>query len=666
MGEGNQERNIMILFLSTVHYFKYTEFKDAKILGKGDPYSVCGATSVNCIETNEAPLKDIRVFLGKPLDAIFYFATKAVRNLPTKKNKNPSEVPIKIYLHENDHEAKKFISDEDFFWTILAPRMLGENYHQDTKLIPVPYDEEDADPIQSSIFAATEMKEAIKKYLGNVPVSGCHFFADITGGLRPANMAMSAVMQLLQYEGAKLERVVYSDLDFKKVSDMQPINDLYQLVAGVDAFTKYGRSDAIEDYFDFEYLKDGKENHGLTSLEKLLAIMHRFADAMSLCWPDHIIKALNDLIEALDQYPDNSNDPREKLLIQLLPTIREKYDSLRFKEGEREGEIDRLAVIKWCVDNNLIQPALTFCTEWLPKYIVDYGAVYADDPAVQAYCKAQKKDGDKETNGKKFFVMDFFTKQPTENVGKGKTALKKISNCGTKIVIDDLIDSKGADETDVQIDMGILPNFLRSVPQRLHNVQNGTLSLNKEELQKKKDRLFVNILEAIVQSRGQAFCRNNVLEITDAEVFAQMKLYDLNYFRENFYVGSLREYPYRNVDIPEDMDISDKGKEICGGVLRCGMVKTIFAPPGERPNFEKAMKYIQQYTNIRSNIRNTSLHAANTKNTKKKIPQTFSEVKKDLEECLEFMVELVNDERAKVHKVKNVWPDAPKKEEATP
>ena len=30
------------------------------------------------------------------------------------------------------------------------------------------------------------------------------------------------------------------------------------------------------------------------------------------------------------------------------------------------------------------------------------------------------------------------------------------------------------------------------------------------------------------------------------------------------------------------------------------------------------------------------------------------------------MVELVNDERAKVHKVKNVWPDAPKKEEATP
>lgn len=83
---GNQERNIMILFLSNYHGFKYKDYKEAKLVGEGDPYTIFDSKSVKCIETNEAPLKDIQTYIGKPLDAIFYFATKAVRNLPTKNN----------------------------------------------------------------------------------------------------------------------------------------------------------------------------------------------------------------------------------------------------------------------------------------------------------------------------------------------------------------------------------------------------------------------------------------------------------------------------------------------------------------------------------------------------------------------------------------------------
>ena len=257
--------------------------------------------------------------------------------------------------------------------------------------------------------------------------------------------------------------------------------------------------------------------------------------------------------------------------------------------------------------------------------------------------------------------MDFPTIQPTQNIEKNKNVLKKIQNTGTKLIINSLIDRKGTGVEHPEFSMEDLAAFLRAVPNRLHNVQNGNMSLEEKELYEKEDKIFIAILEAIAQSREMVLSHDTVLEITEAEIFDRMKSYDLQYYRNHFYVGLIRQYPYREVDIPDDMDRSEKAKEICGAMLRCGMVKTIFAPPGQRPDYEKAMEYIRQYTYIRANIRNTSHHVG--KMMKTKMPQTFTEVKNELKSCLKLMKDLVEDERAIAHKAKNVWPDALKEEE---
>ena len=646
--EKRDERNIMILFLSN-YILKDTEGVqtfDRRFEGKYRFHDGTADETV-CTLTNEAPVRDVVVTLhnqGKTLHKIVYFITDALKDGP-------------VNLLDKGQVQKYETKEELFKKRICA---MCHPFLDETEFVSVPFNDKSEEPMQECIKAVVRMETEIKKYMS--PDVQCHLFADITGGLRTANMAMAAVIQLLQYKGIQVDLVLYSysSGDIRSVSDVRDVDNLYNLVSGVEVFTKYGRSDTIERYFDFNYEEKATAS-SRTNLEELLVIMHRFADAMSLCWHDHIKRELPLLVKALDGFPEDSDDVREKMLIQLLPTIREKYDRLLFKKGPQEGEIDRLAVIEWCIENNLIQQALTFCTEWLPQYIVEYGAFYADDPAVQMYCRGRHKDGDEETNGKKYFVMDFPTIQPTQNIEKNKNVLKKIQNTGTKLIINSLIDRKGTGVEHPEFSMEDLAAFLRAVPNRLHNVQNGNMSLEEKELYEKEDKIFIAILEAIAQSREMVLSHDTVLEITEAEIFDRMKSYDLQYYRNHFYVGLIRQYPYREVDIPDDMDRSEKAKEICGAMLRCGMVKTIFAPPGQRPDYEKAMECIRQYTYIRANIRNTSHHVG--KMMKTKMPQTFTEVKNELKSCLKLMKDLVEDERAIAHKAKNVWPDALKEEE---
>ena len=84
------------------------------------------------------------------------------------------------------------------------------------------------------------MENEIKKNLLTEDKERNHLFADITGGLRTANMAMTAVIQLLQYEKIQVDLVLYSysSGDIRSVLDVRDVDSLYKLVAGVDAFTK--------------------------------------------------------------------------------------------------------------------------------------------------------------------------------------------------------------------------------------------------------------------------------------------------------------------------------------------------------------------------------------------------------------------------------------------
>lgn len=300
MGEGNQERNIMILFLSNLHG-EWLKQKD-KDTGKEKRtnimqddkeeklYTIFHMGKALCKETNEAPMADVLASLGKPLDAIFYFSTKQVGMYPPPKGTKLGN-HITVLFPPAFNVPKEYDSEAHFFWTERAPKVLGDKFTDTTRLIPVPLDESASNPTEGIIESVTAMEQAIRSYLaqekvleqGEKPLRHCHLYVDVTGGLRTANMVMSAVMQLLVYQDAKLERVVYSDYQTRKVSNVQPINDMYKLVAGVDAFTKYGSSAALDEYF-----KDVKAEY--EPLGNLLDAMNSFSESVLLCQTDAIKK----------------------------------------------------------------------------------------------------------------------------------------------------------------------------------------------------------------------------------------------------------------------------------------------------------------------------------------------------------------------------------------
>lgn len=424
------ERNVMVLFLSDFKLEDANENKQSESgekrpavyrLKESKPYAITRKNGDKdeeikplCIQTNEAPIKDVLYNLnGRPLDAVFYLESKAVKGVKKdkKNNKEIAQESIKIVDSKEDTEPQEYDNAIELFLGKRLPSINEDKLLKGILKKPlsrdifygVEFNEFESDTSKECIEVTLALEKKIREYMENeigsdgrrLSMKNCNLYVDITGGMRTANMAISAAAQLLQYDGAHLQRMVYSDFNFQKVFDVQPINDLYKLVAGVYAFTNYGRSEALNDYF-------GDETY--EPLHSLRKTMDEFSDAVQLCQEGLFEIKLRKLIEQLEKFPDDANtSAKVKLFRRMIPNMLSEYSSLVSKNEHGHIETNRIEIIRWCVKNKLLQQAITFCTEWLPEYLIDHGVVYIDDPYVQRWIKDNKYRGG--ISYKKFFLM---------------------------------------------------------------------------------------------------------------------------------------------------------------------------------------------------------------------------------------------------------------------
>ena len=685
---GNQERNIMILFLSNLHgdWVK----KANNIYGwtsKKSPYVIYNQKTVECRETNEAPLKDILEFLKtdevehRYLDAVFCFATNRVRNCDKDGNQQRAITIKKVKNKDEQDELDGMewtsASDEEFFWEKRAQIITGLIFRkaekiEDIKEVPentvwrisVPFNEVEGGPVNSAIKAVTEMETAIKAYLKHegVPITKCNIYADTTGGFRPANMAMSAVMQLLGYQEAKLRRVVYSD--GKRVSNVQPIDDMYRLVAGVDAFTKYGSSAALDEYF-----ADVKKD--CPPLRELLDAMNAFSESVLLCQPNDIVENLKKLVPKLENFKKNlgeeQNPPTKVALFErMIDELKEIYMLMYAKEKPdgTEREADRLEIIQWCIDNSLLQQAVTFCTEWLPEYLVDWGAVYSDDKAVQQYCAKELADY---RTWKKNLLMQFCTQKVYKPDKEGKSSLDRITDIAAGkevprkiralIVQEALRQNMGIDfdEGDVPTSgrwaenlaeiLSKLEHFLRSLTtnlERLKNVQR----TNRESIMA-GTKLERKLLKRIYKKPWEVVVHEKPLTKLTASVFQDMYKWNLRAF-ETFFAITNCEYRYiGNYDYNKKAEDDYRTQEYClhrrmkdktmnaaaisHAMFDCGILKT------DLPRNEEALHFILHYSYIRTELRNKMNHSSED-DEKKKGKKQDGELQNDMEAMSEARI----------------------------
>lgn len=186
---------------------------------------------------------------------------------------------------------------------------------------------------------------------------------DVTGGTRDVNMEIVLLSRVLSYKGIKIERVAYSNLRARKIIDITNMFKTLDLITGMHDFSDSGNAYTLN-----EYAKGQCES----SIRDLIKVLNRLTDAISLCRIDAVYSELDNFNRALDKAEERTADP---IMRSLLPVFRAK-----FGDG-----LDLLSLIKWCINSNMLQQALTLYSECMPRYIIESGNYvsyrYSDDIA---------------------------------------------------------------------------------------------------------------------------------------------------------------------------------------------------------------------------------------------------------------------------------------------
>lgn len=321
-------KNILLLFLSDV------KIKDGIVFDA--PYKNVGGEPA--LTTNESA---VRYLLQKsPLDKLFIFASKKIRKpiAGYRTGDSREQTHLDFFLER----VKKFWSDAD--WEVY------------------PYDEDKTGA--ENLRSVAEMAGRIQEFAAGDKVT---LHVDLTGGMRDVNIMMLDLTRLLDYSGLEIKHILYSDFGKKMVVELKNIYDLFQLIAGVEEFVNFGSVKALQIYYRDKSVSE--------PLQKLLDAMKNFAEAIKLChygqFRDAIIN-LHDAVNDFDKY--TSEDVEDILMARLIGRIKEDYHNVIINR-----ELDDAQVIRWCLNHDYLQQALTLYTERIPEYLGEKGILLSTD-----------------------------------------------------------------------------------------------------------------------------------------------------------------------------------------------------------------------------------------------------------------------------------------------
>lgn len=335
-------KNVMLLFLSEIHLNRESKLSFTS-------YEFNTTEKFDCVQTNESAVKYINRILqdkSEELDKIFLFST----------NKTKEKIAIR------DEKGEFVIKTHIECFT----ERIGEfNLKLANAIEVVDYDESSA--INESIRQVTSMAVKLKAYMGQAKKANQHvvLHADMTGGFRHASMMMLSVMQLLKHDGIKIGKVIYSNYQQRKIEDVTEVHRMFDLVSGAEEFVNFGSVKMLERYF----AKDTNEKS--EELKALLIAMKDFSEAIKICRTKQIEFLLLTLGEKIEHFRKCSNKTiQEDLFAQMIETLDKEYGGI-IKKGA-----NRLDIIKWCIDKDFLQQAMTLYTEWIPLYLVETKILY--------------------------------------------------------------------------------------------------------------------------------------------------------------------------------------------------------------------------------------------------------------------------------------------------
>lgn len=174
---------------------------------------------------------------------------------------------------------------------------------------------------------------------------------EATGGFRDAVMQLLLISRLLDYAGVKTLEAVYSNYQNKEIVDISHLVNLFDLLGGMQELTNLGSVRTLREYY-----AETKDD----SIRELINTTEALTDAITLCrarlipGEDGLLARFNRaLVEA-----ESSDDP---MIAHILAAFRRKF----------KGRFQTTNLIRWCLDSDMIQQALTVYTELIPVYLFE-------------------------------------------------------------------------------------------------------------------------------------------------------------------------------------------------------------------------------------------------------------------------------------------------------
>lgn len=383
-------KNIMVMVLSDVKTEKNGEVRTSEYPQIHREVKTTNESAVRLL------YQDLRE-KGQEINRIYAFATQTVQGKLMYMQEKDGQKQLLPYQYEN-HDithldytkmCMKDILSEDA-WCIIPEPHLGEDNVSLAMNRTLSYTLRIAGQIQDDIDAMRRENPDVKIVL----------HADCTGGPRHAIMMLINIIRLLQYNDVEIGSLFYSNwISSKRAGKIEQINDVYRfynLIAGAEEFVNFGSVKDLQGYF---------QNRNISAeLDDLLLAMGEFADEVKLCRRWRFVDAIAHLRKAiktfegkwenvehrLDTVIESNDDVRlnDMLMFQLLPQIHKDYSDLL-------REHDPLSLIKWCLNQGLLQQALTLYTESIPYYLFHFMAMTENEDR-RAFLEKQYKEHGKE------------------------------------------------------------------------------------------------------------------------------------------------------------------------------------------------------------------------------------------------------------------------------
>lgn len=206
-------------------------------------------------------------------------------------------------------------------------------------------------------------------------------YIDTTGGFRDSVYILMASVRILEYSGIRLEKAVYSVLNNPKppkkshgglpeppkrkqikpnrIDDITDTYKMFDLINAANSFTSFGNSGELALFFSDSCNSD---------IKKTIDVMSRFSEEVTLCRTSNLKSLISELNEMLTNVQNMQTSVETEILFKSISgVIREKF-------GAQSGEdIDYLDIITWCLDNRMIQQAVTIYTEKMPEFLFNTG-----------------------------------------------------------------------------------------------------------------------------------------------------------------------------------------------------------------------------------------------------------------------------------------------------